>query len=162
MYVDYPVHVISYSERGRGKRGYLSPKGGTPVLVLLGEEYLSSGLVRAEGVFLSWSCPGGGGLPLSWSCPDGRVTLSWSCPGGRGGGPGKGPVTRNWGSPRKRPGTRDWGTPLLILPVTGFPYHLFGANQQKVNVKILSLTQCAISKDGCDWHILAGIDERIV
>ena len=37
--------------------------------------------------------------------------------------------------------------------VTGFPYHFFGTNQRKVDVKILSWTECAISKDWRDWHI---------
>ena len=45
---------------------------------------------------------------------------------------------------------------------TGFPYQFFGANQRKVDVKILSWTQCAISKDWRDWHILAGGNERNV
>ena len=46
--------------------------------------------------------------------------------------------------------------------ITGFPYHFFEANQRKVDVKMLSWTECAISKDWRDWHILAGNDERTV
>ena len=48
-----------------------------------------------------------------------------------------------------------------VIGITLFPYHFFGANQRKVDVKIFSWTQCAINKDWRDWHILGGNDERI-
>ena len=41
------------------------------------------------------------------------------------------------------------------------PYYFFPANQQKAGTKIYSLTQCSLSVNECDWHILAGKDERI-
>ena len=40
-------------------------------------------------------------------------------------------------------------------------YHFSRANQQKAGTKIYSLTQCSLTVNGCDWHILVGIDERI-
>ena len=46
--------------------------------------------------------------------------------------------------------------------ITGLRYHFIGANQRKVDIKILSPTQCEISKVWCDWHTLAGNDQRIV
>ena len=33
--------------------------------------------------------------------------------------------------------------------------------QQKVGTKIYSLTQCSLTVNECDWHILAGNNERI-
>ena len=42
------------------------------------------------------------------------------------------------------------------------PYYFSRANQQKANCKIYSLTQCSLTVNDCDWHILAGNDERIV
>ena len=41
------------------------------------------------------------------------------------------------------------------------PYYFFPANQQKEGTKIYSLTQCSLTVNECDWHILAGNDERI-
>ena len=41
------------------------------------------------------------------------------------------------------------------------PYYFFRANQQQVGTKIYSITQCILSVNECDWHILAGNDERI-
>ena len=41
------------------------------------------------------------------------------------------------------------------------PYHFFRANQQQSGSKIFSLNQCSLSVNWCDWHILAGNDERI-
>ena len=40
-------------------------------------------------------------------------------------------------------------------------YYFSRANQQKACTKIYSLTQCSLTVNGCDWHILAGNDERI-
>ena len=40
-------------------------------------------------------------------------------------------------------------------------YYFSRANQQKVRAKIYSLTQCSLTVNECDWHILAGNDERI-
>ena len=40
-------------------------------------------------------------------------------------------------------------------------YYFSLANQQKVGTKIYSLTQCSLTVNECDWHILAGNDERI-
>ena len=44
----------------------------------------------------------------------------------------------------------------------GCPCHFSWANQRKADIKIFSRTQCKISKDRCNWHILAGNEERIV
>ena len=41
------------------------------------------------------------------------------------------------------------------------PYYFFQANQQKPDTKIYSLTQCSLTVNKCDWHILAGNNERI-
>ena len=51
---------------------------------------------------------------------------------------------------------------IKMIIITGFPYHFFGANQRKVNIKILLWIQCAVSKDWRDWHILAGNKENCV
>ena len=40
-------------------------------------------------------------------------------------------------------------------------YYFSRANQQKAGTKIYSLTQCSLTVNKCDWHILAGNDERI-
>ena len=40
-------------------------------------------------------------------------------------------------------------------------YYFSRANQQKAGTKIYSLTQCSLIVNECDWHILAGKDERI-
>ena len=40
-------------------------------------------------------------------------------------------------------------------------YYFFLANQQKAGTKIYSLTQCSLSVNECDWHILEGNDKRI-
>ena len=40
-------------------------------------------------------------------------------------------------------------------------YYFSPANQQKAGTKIYSLTQCSLTVNGCDWHILAGNDVRI-
>ena len=40
-------------------------------------------------------------------------------------------------------------------------YYFSRANQQKGGIKIYSLTQCSLTVNECDWHILAGNDERI-
>ena len=40
-------------------------------------------------------------------------------------------------------------------------YYFSPANQQKAGTKIYSLTQCSLTVNECDWHILAGNDERI-
>ena len=40
-------------------------------------------------------------------------------------------------------------------------YYFSWANQQKVGTKIYSLTQCSLTVNECDWHILVGNDERI-
>ena len=40
-------------------------------------------------------------------------------------------------------------------------YYFSCANQQKAGTKIYSLTQCSLTVNECDWHILAGNDERI-
>ena len=40
-------------------------------------------------------------------------------------------------------------------------YYFSLANQQKAGTKIYSLTQCSLTVNGYDWHILAGNDERI-
>ena len=37
-------------------------------------------------------------------------------------------------------------------------YHFFWANQQNGDIKLFSWTQCEISEDRCDWHIMAGKD----
>ena len=41
------------------------------------------------------------------------------------------------------------------------PYYFFRANQQKADTKIYLLTQCSLTVNECDWHILAGNQERI-
>ena len=41
------------------------------------------------------------------------------------------------------------------------PYYFFWANQRKAGTKIYSLTQCSLTVNECDWHILAGNEERI-
>ena len=43
-----------------------------------------------------------------------------------------------------------------------FPYHFFWTSQQKPDIEIFSWTQCEISKDTPDWHILVGNGRRIV
>ena len=40
-------------------------------------------------------------------------------------------------------------------------FYLSRANQQKAVTKIHSLTQCSLTVNECDWHILTGNDERI-
>ena len=40
-------------------------------------------------------------------------------------------------------------------------YYFYRANQQKAGTKIYSLTQCSLTVNECDWHILAGNDRRI-
>ena len=40
-------------------------------------------------------------------------------------------------------------------------YYFSRANQQKAGTKIYSLTQCCLTVNECDWHILAGNDEII-
>ena len=40
-------------------------------------------------------------------------------------------------------------------------YYFSRANQQKAGTKIYSFTQCNLTVNECDWHILAGNDERI-
>ena len=40
-------------------------------------------------------------------------------------------------------------------------YYFSGANQQKEGTKIYSVTQCSLTVEECDWHILGGNDERI-
>ena len=40
-------------------------------------------------------------------------------------------------------------------------YYFSRANQQKAGTKIYSLTQCSLTVNECDWHILVGNDERI-
>ena len=40
-------------------------------------------------------------------------------------------------------------------------YYFSRANQQKAGTKIYSLTQCSLTVNECDWHILAGNDKRI-
>ena len=40
-------------------------------------------------------------------------------------------------------------------------YYFFRANQQKSDTKIYSLTQCSITVNKCDWHILKDNEERI-
>ena len=40
-------------------------------------------------------------------------------------------------------------------------YYFSRANQQKASTKIYSLTQCSLTVNEYDWHILAGNDERI-
>ena len=44
----------------------------------------------------------------------------------------------------------------------GYPYNFFWTNQRKVDIKIFIGTECEISKDRLDWHILVGNDERII
>ena len=41
------------------------------------------------------------------------------------------------------------------------PYYFFPANQEKAGTKIYSLTQCSLTVNECDWHILAGNNKRI-
>ena len=43
-----------------------------------------------------------------------------------------------------------------------YPYYFFRANQQQAGTKIYSLTQCSLSMNECDWHILAGNDECLI
>ena len=40
-------------------------------------------------------------------------------------------------------------------------YFFIPANQQKTGTKIYSVTQCSLTVNECDWHILAVNDERI-
>ena len=40
-------------------------------------------------------------------------------------------------------------------------YYFSRANQQKVGIKIYSLTECGLTVNEFDWHILAGNDKRI-
>ena len=40
-------------------------------------------------------------------------------------------------------------------------YYFSRANKQKVGTKIYSVTHCSLTVKECDWHILAGNDERI-
>ena len=40
-------------------------------------------------------------------------------------------------------------------------YYFSRANQQKAGTKIYSLSQCSLTVNECDWHILAGNDEKI-
>ena len=40
-------------------------------------------------------------------------------------------------------------------------YYFSRANQQKAGTKIYTLTQCSLTVNECDWHILVGNDERI-
>ena len=40
-------------------------------------------------------------------------------------------------------------------------YYFSRANQQKAGTKIYSLTQFSLTVNECDWHILAGNNERI-
>ena len=40
-------------------------------------------------------------------------------------------------------------------------YYFFRANQQKADTKIYSSTLCIFTVNECDWHILAGNDNRI-
>ena len=41
------------------------------------------------------------------------------------------------------------------------PYYYFRANQQQAGINIYSLTLGSLTVKECDWHILAGNDERI-
>ena len=41
------------------------------------------------------------------------------------------------------------------------PHYFFLANKQQARSKIYSLTQCSPTVNECDWHILAGNNERI-
>ena len=52
-------------------------------------------------------------------------------------------------------------TKLARLTKRNNSCYFSGANQQKAGTKIYSLTQCSLTVNGCDWHILAGNDERI-
>ena len=56
-------------------------------------------------------------------------------------------------------------SPLFWLPEKCYErnnsYYFSRANQQKAGTKIYSLTQCSLTVNECDWHILAGNDERI-
>ena len=40
-------------------------------------------------------------------------------------------------------------------------YYFSRANQQKAGTQIYSLTQCGLTVNECDWHILEDNDERI-
>ena len=42
----------------------------------------------------------------------------------------------------------------------GYLYHFYLANQQKVHIKICSWTQCEISKNKHDWHILVANNQE--
>ena len=49
------------------------------------------------------------------------------------------------------------------MPATKETIHIisFQPISKKVGTKIYPLTQCSLSVNECDWHILAGKDERI-
>ena len=48
-----------------------------------------------------------------------------------------------------------------FYPERNNSYYFSRANQQKADTKIYSLTQCSLTVNEYDWHILAGNDERI-
>ena len=50
---------------------------------------------------------------------------------------------------------------LLCMTERNYPYHFFWANQPKADIKFFWWTQCEISKDRCDWHILKGSEKGI-
>ena len=54
---------------------------------------------------------------------------------------------------------RQW---VVALHEGTNPYNFFRVMHQQANLKIHSLTQCNLTMNGCDWHILAGNNERIV
>ena len=76
--------------------------------------------------------------------------------------------TRTGGSPLLSPSPSPTPTPLplpvMLRTVTerSCSYHFFWANQWMADIKIFSCTQYEISKDRCDWHILARNGQRIV
>ena len=41
-------------------------------------------------------------------------------------------------------------------------YYFSRANQQKTGTKIYSLTQCSLTVNECDWHILAATTRELI
>ena len=42
------------------------------------------------------------------------------------------------------------------------PYYFFPANQQKAGSKINYLTQCSLTVNECDWHILEATTRELI
>ena len=59
---------------------------------------------------------------------------------------------------------RPFGCPIICTDIyskRNNSYYFSRANQQKAGTQIYSLTQCSLTVNEGDWHILAGNDERI-